>query len=78
MSLQIEFTTNRRGKRSSRRLLLLPLIMIIILLFGDFISWKSHEATRGKEAFKIYSYWAGCRNQPFNEVRAGSSLKFLA
>lgn len=32
-----------------------------------------YEATRGEEASEIYSYWAGCRNQPFNEVRAGSS-----
>jgi putative transposase len=31
------------------------------------------EATRGEEASKIYSYWAGCRNPPFYEVRAGSS-----
>lgn len=26
-----------------------------------------------EEASKINLYWAGCRNQPFNEVRAGSS-----
>ena len=33
-----------------------------------------YEATRTREASKIYSYWAGCRNPPFYEVRAGSSF----
>jgi putative transposase len=32
-----------------------------------------HEATGSNETSKIISYRAGCRNQPFNEVRAGSS-----
>jgi hypothetical protein len=35
-------------------------------------SWK-HEATRANEAPKTRTYWAGRRNPPFNEVRAGSS-----
>ena len=35
-------------------------------------SWK-HEPTGTCEASEIYSYWAGCRNQPTGEVRAGSS-----